>query len=179
MVCAIDETLKREFYTEMCRIQHWSVRDFKRQMDGMLYERTVISKEPEVVIKSSIDALKKNDSVSSNLVFKDPYFISFIGNSNYKSERDLEDLILDNIVEFLQELGDDFCFVSRQKRMSTGRKDHYLDLLFFNRRLRRLIALDLLCGATYDLKTRKLTHADLGQMQLYVNYFDAEIKQVF
>jgi predicted nuclease of restriction endonuclease-like (RecB) superfamily len=142
MVCAIDETLKREFYTEMCRIQHWSVRDFKRQMDGMLYERTVISKEPEVVIKSSIDALK-NDSVSSNLVFKDPYFISFIGNSNYKSERDLEDLILDNIVEFLQELGDDFCFVSRQKRMSTGRKDRYLDLLFFNRRLRRLIALDL------------------------------------
>lgn len=69
MVCAIDEPLKRDFYTEMCRIQHWSVRDFKRQMDGMLYERTVISKEPEVVIQSSIDALRKNDSVSSNLVF--------------------------------------------------------------------------------------------------------------
>jgi predicted nuclease of restriction endonuclease-like (RecB) superfamily len=171
MVCAIDETLKREFYTEMCRIQHWSVRDFKRQMDGMLYERTVISKEPEVVIKSSIDALKKNDSVSSNLVFKDPYFISFIGNSNYKSERDLEDLILDNIVEFLQELGDDFCFVSRQKRMSTGRKDRYLDLLFFNRRLRRLIAL--------DLKLNNFDPAYKGQMEWYLNWLDKNARLPF
>ncbi|HHX8598184.1 TPA: PDDEXK nuclease domain-containing protein [Legionella pneumophila] len=171
MVCAIDETLKRDFYTEMCRIQHWSVRDFKRQMDGMLYERTVISKEPEVVIKSSIDALKKNDIVSSNLVFKDPYFISFIGSSNYKSERDLEDLILDNIVEFLQELGDDFCFVSRQKRMSTGRKDRYLDLLFFNRRLRQLIAL--------DLKLNNFEPAYKGQMEWYLNWLDKNARLPF
>ena len=171
MVCAIDETLKREFYTEMCRIQHWSVRDFKRQMDGMLYERTIISKEPEVVIKSSIDALKKSDSVSSNLVFKDPYFISFIGSSNYKSEQDLEDLILDNIVEFLQELGDDFCFVSRQKRMSTGRKDRYLDLLFFNRRLRRLIAL--------DLKLNNFDPAYKGQMEWYLNWLDKNARLPF
>lgn len=113
MICGIDETLKRDFYTEMCRIQRWSVRDFKRQIDSMLYERTAISKEPESVIQSSIAALKDNDSMSSNLVFKDPYFISFIGSNNYQSERDLEDLILDNIVEFLQELGDDFCFVCR------------------------------------------------------------------
>jgi predicted nuclease of restriction endonuclease-like (RecB) superfamily len=171
MVCAIDEPLKRDFYTEMCRIQHWSVRDFKRQMDGMLYERTVISKEPEVVIQSSIDALRKNDSVSSNLVFKDPYFISFIGSSNYKSERDLEDLILDNIVEFLQELGDDFCFVSRQKRMSTGKKDRYLDLLFFNRRLRRLIAL--------DLKLNNFDPAYKGQMEWYLNWLDKNARLPF
>jgi predicted nuclease of restriction endonuclease-like (RecB) superfamily len=171
MVCAIDEPLKRDFYTEMCRIQHWSVRDFKRQMDGMLYERTVISKEPEVVIQSSIDALRKNDSVSSNLVFKDPYFISFIGSSNYKSERDLEDLILDNIVEFLQELGDDFCFVSRQKRMSTGRKDRYLDLLFFNRRLRWLIAL--------DLKLNNFDPAYKGQMEWYLNWLDKNARLPF
>ncbi|MFA5959821.1 MAG: PDDEXK nuclease domain-containing protein [Tatlockia sp.] len=171
MVCAIDEPLKRDFYTEMCRIQHWSVRDFKRQMDGMLYERTVISKEPEVVIQSSIDALRKNDSVSSNLVFKDPYFISFIGSSNYRSERDLEDLILDNIVEFLQELGDDFCFVSRQKRMSTGRKDRYLDLLFFNRRLRRLIAL--------DLKLNNFDPAYKGQMEWYLNWLDKNARLPF
>ena len=119
----------------MCRIQHWSVRDFKRQIDGMLYERTAISKEPEAVIKKSIEALRQDDSLSSSLVFKDPYFLSFIGSNNYQREHELEDLILDNIVEFLQELGEDFCFVSRQKRMSTGRKDRYLDLLFFNRRL--------------------------------------------
>ena len=164
MVCAIDETLKREFYTEMCRIQHWSVRDFKRQIDGMLYERTAISKEPEAVIKSSIAALKNSDNLSSNLVFKDPYFINFIGSNNYHSERELEDLILDNIVEFLQELGDDFCFVSRQKRMSTGKKDRYLDLLFFNRRLRRLIAL--------DLKMKNFDPAYKGQMEWYLNWLD-------
>lgn len=164
MICGIDETLKRDFYTEMCRIQRWSVRDFKRQIDSMLYERTAISKEPESVIQSSIAALKDNDSMSSNLVFKDPYFISFIGSNNYQSERDLEDLILDNIVEFLQELGDDFCFVCRQKRMSTGKKDRYLDLLFFNRRLRRLIAL--------DLKMNNFDPAYKGQMEWYLNWLD-------
>jgi predicted nuclease of restriction endonuclease-like (RecB) superfamily len=171
MVCAIDETLKRDFYTEMCRIQRWSVRDFKRQMDSILYERTMISKEPEVVIKNSIEALKENDSLSSNLVFKDPYFISFIGSSNYKSEKDLEDLILDNIVEFLQELGDDFCFVARQKRMSTGRKDRYLDLLFFNRRLRRLIAL--------DLKLNNFEPGYKGQMEWYLNWLDKNARLPF
>ena len=164
MVCAIDETLKREFYTEMCRIQHWSVRDFKRQIDGMLYERTAISKEPEAVIKKSIEALRQDDSLSSSLVFKDPYFLSFIGSNNYQREHELEDLILDNIVEFLQELGEDFCFVSRQKRMSTGRKDRYLDLLFFNRRLRRLIAL--------DLKMDNFDPAYKGQMEWYLNWLD-------
>lgn len=164
IICAIDEALKREFYTEMCRIQRWSVRDFKRQIDGMLYERTAISKEPEAVIKSSIAALRQDDSLSSNLVFKDPYFISFIGSKNYQCEQELEDLILDNIVEFLQELGEDFCFVSRQKRMSTGKKDRYLDLLFYNRRLRRLIALDLKMG-NFD-------PAYKGQMEWYLNWLD-------
>jgi predicted nuclease of restriction endonuclease-like (RecB) superfamily len=171
MICAIDEPLKRDFYTEMCRIQRWSVRDFKRQIGGMLFERTAISKEPDTVIKNSIEALKHNDSLSSNLVFKDPYFISFIGSSHYKSERELEDLILDNIVEFLQELGDDFCFVSRQKRMSTGKKDRYLDLLFFNRRLRRLIAL--------DLKMDNFDPAYKGQMEWYLNWLDKHAKLPF
>jgi len=164
MICAIDETLKREFYAEMCRIQRWSVRDFKHQMDNMLFERTAISKKPEEVIKTSLQALKDSDTLSSNLVFKDPYFISFIGRSDYSSERELEDLILDNIVEFLQELGDDFCFVARQKRLSTGKKDRYLDLLFFNRRLRRLIAL--------DLKLKNFDPAYKGQMEWYLNWLD-------
>ena len=164
MICAIDEPLKRDFYTEMCRIQRWSVRDFKRQIAGMLFERTAISKKPEEVIKTSLQVLKDSDSLSSNLVFKDPYFISFIGSNDYQSERELEDLILDNIVEFLQELGDDFCFICRQKRMSTGRKDRYLDLLFFNRRLRRLIAL--------DLKMDNFDPAYKGQMEWYLNWLD-------
>jgi predicted nuclease of restriction endonuclease-like (RecB) superfamily len=84
MICGIDETLKRDFYTEMCRIQRWSVRDFKRQIDSMLYERTAISKEPESVIQSSIAALKDNDSMSSNLVFKDPYFIHLVKEKRHR-----------------------------------------------------------------------------------------------
>jgi predicted nuclease of restriction endonuclease-like (RecB) superfamily len=150
LICAIDDVLKREFYTEMCRVQRWSVRTFKKQIDSMLFERTGLSKKPENVIKDQLSELKLNDKMTPDLTFKEPYFIEFIGKNNYKSEADLENLILDNITDFLQELGNDFCFISRQKRMSTGKKDRYLDLLFFNRRLRRLIAIDLLCGAQHN-----------------------------
>ena len=87
--------------------------------------------------------------MTAELIFKDPYFINFINGQSYQSEEDLETLILNNITEFLQELGSDFCFVARQKRMSIGEKDRYLDLLFFNRRLSRLIAIDLLCGVPH------------------------------
>ncbi|MEN8237452.1 MAG: PDDEXK nuclease domain-containing protein [Pseudomonadota bacterium] len=163
-VCSIEEKLKREFYTEMCRVQHWSVRALKKQLDGMLYERTVLSKQPETVIESQIAALKAHDVMSSELVFKDPYFINFIGGPESFSERELENLILDNITDFLQELGSDFCFVARQKRMSTERKDRYLDLLFFNRRLCRLIAV--------DLKISEFEPAYKGQMEWYLNWLD-------
>jgi predicted nuclease of restriction endonuclease-like (RecB) superfamily len=164
MVCAIEDNMKREFYNEMCRIQHWSVREFKKQLDSMLYERTAISKEPDEVIKKNIELLKNTDEISANLTFKDPYFINFIGSRNYKSEADLEDLILDNITDFLTELGSGFCFSDRQKRMSTGKKDRYLDLLFFNRRLKRLIAIDLKIG--------EFDPAHKGQMEWYLNWLD-------
>lgn len=164
LICAIDDQLKREFYAEMCRVQRWSVRSLKKQLDGMLYERTALSKKPESVIKSQLDNLKNTDEMTPELTFKEPYFINFIGAQDYQSEAELENLILNNITDFLQELGTDFCFAARQKRMSTGKKDRYLDLLFFNRRLRRLIAIDLKLG-DFD-------PAYKGQMEWYLNWLD-------
>lgn len=164
LISGLDDELKRNFYAEMCRVQRWSVRALKRQMDGMLYERTALSKEPNIVIQAQLSKLKESDEMTPALTFKEPYFIDFIGGKTYESEEDLENLILNNITDFLQELGNDFCFVARQKRMSTGKKDRYLDLLFFNRRLRRLIALDLKLG-DFD-------PAYKGQMEWYLNWLD-------
>ena len=162
IICGIDDRLKRDFYSQMCRIQKWSVRDFKKQIDSMLYERTAISKGVKSVIETNIKQLSKSDIISSDMVFKDPYFMDFIGQKNYCNEAELEELILDNITQFLQELGNDFCFIARQKRMSTNNKDRYLDLLFFNRRLRCLIAIDLKIG-NFD-------PAHKGQMEWYLNW---------
>ena len=164
LICAIEDPLKREFYMEMSRIQNWSVRALKSQVDSLLYERTGISKKPEEVIQAQLHNLKTQDQMTSDLVFKDPYFINFVGLENHHSESVLEDFILNNITDFLQELGSDFCFVTRQKRMSTGKKDRYLDLLFFNRRLSRLIAIDLKIG-DFD-------PAYKGQMEWYLNWLD-------
>jgi predicted nuclease of restriction endonuclease-like (RecB) superfamily len=164
IICSIDDSLKRDFYAEMCRVQHWSVRTLQKQLNGMLYERTALSKKPEVVIEAQLDKLKNYDEMTPELTFKEPYFLDFIGAYTYKSEEDLEELILSNITDFLQELGTDFCFVARQKRMSTMKKDRYLDLLFFNRRLRRLIAIDLKLG--------EFDPAYKGQMEWYLNWLD-------
>ena len=164
IICAMDDTLKREFYAQMCRVQRWSVRALQKQVDGMLYERTALSKQPDGVIKAQLNNLQGTDTMSPELIFKEPYFLDFIGAKSSLSEEELESLILDNITDFLQELGNDFCFVARQKRMSTGRKDRYLDLLFFNRRLQRLIAIDLKLG--------EFDPAYKGQMEWYLNWLD-------
>lgn len=164
IICSIGDDLKRDFYAEMCRVQRWSVRALQKQVNGMLYERTALSKKPEAVIEAQLDKLKNHDEMTPELTFKEPYFLDFIGAHTYESEEELESLVLSNITDFLQELGTDFCFVARQKRMSTGKKDRYLDLLFFNRRLRRLIAIDLKLG-DFD-------PAYKGQMEWYLNWLD-------
>tara|TARA_R110000868_G_scaffold8205_7_gene42709 strand:- start:11938 stop:13023 length:1086 start_codon:yes stop_codon:yes gene_type:complete len=164
LICGIEDDTKRDFYAQMCRVQRWSVRALQKQISGMLYERTALSKQPEDVITTQLDQLTHQDEMTPELTFKEPYFLDFIGAHTYESEEDLENLILNNITGFLQELGSDFCFVARQKRMSTGKKDRYLDLLFFNRRLQRLIAIDLKLG-DFD-------PAYKGQMEWYLNWLD-------
>jgi predicted nuclease of restriction endonuclease-like (RecB) superfamily len=164
LICAIDDDLQRDFYIEMCRINKWSVRAFKKQIDSMMFERTAISKKPELVVKQNIALLKEQDILTPEMIFKDPYFINFTHGKNANSEEALENLIISNITDFLQELGNNFCLVARQKRMSTGKKDRYLDLLFFERRMQRLIAIDLKIG--------QFDPAYKGQMEWYLNWLD-------
>ena len=164
IICSIEDDLKRDFFAEICRVQKWSVRVLQKQVSSMIYERIGLSKKPEAVIKMQISQLQSTDKITPEMTFKEPYFLEFIGAHNYTTEQELEDLILKNITDFLQQMGSDFCFITRQKRMSTGKKDRYLDLLFFHRRLRRLIAIDLKLG-DFD-------PAYKGQMEWYLNWLN-------
>lgn len=135
----------------------------------MLYERTAISKQPKEVAKLEITKLQEKDQLTTTMLFKDPYFFDFVGLEGNYSENDLENAILNEVTKFLQELGTDFCFVERQKRMSTGRKDRYLDLLLYNRSLRRLIAIDLKIG--------EFDPAYKGQMEWYLKWLDKNARK--
>lgn len=164
MICQMNNGLQRDFYLEMARIERWSVRETRDKINSMLFERTAISKRPEKVIKTEINKLRDGDELNPDLVFRDPCFLDFANLSGKYSEGDLENAILDNITEFLYELGNDFCFVARQKRMSTKNKDRYLDLLFFHRGLKRLVAIELKLG--------KFEPEHKGQMEWYLRWLD-------
>lgn len=164
LICQMDNELQRDFYLEMARIERWSVRETREKIASMLFERTAISKKPEEVIRVEISKLRDNDELNLDLVFRDPCFLDFANLSGKYSESDIENAILDNITEFLYELGNDFCFVARQKRMSTKNKDRYLDLLFFHRGLRRLVAIELKLG--------KFEPEHKGQMEWYLRWLD-------
>lgn len=164
LICQIDNEVQRDFYLEIARLEKWSVRDTRDKINSMLFERTAISKKPEEVIKAELKKLRDNDELNPDLVFRDPCFLDFINLSDKYSENDLENAILDNITEFLYEIGNDFCFVARQKRMSTKNADRYLDLLFFHRGLRRLVAIELKLG--------KFEPEHKGQMEWYLNWLD-------
>ena len=160
----IEDQIKRDFYAEMCCIERWSVRLFRQKVDGMLYERTAISKNPEAVIISEIDKLKSGDLSNPEMYLQDPYILSFLKNRDVSSEKDLEEAILNELQLFIQELGSDFCFVARQKRMSTNNNDRYLDLLFFHRGMFRLIAI--------ELKMTSFQPEHAGQMEWYLKWLD-------
>ncbi|BAO99482.1 PDDEXK nuclease domain-containing protein [Wolbachia endosymbiont of Cimex lectularius] len=130
----------------------------------MLYERTALAKKPEDFIKQSIKQLREENTLAPEFIFHDPYFLNFVELPSSYSETDLENTILDELIKFLQEFGNDFCFVTRQKRMSTKATDRYLDLLFFHRGLRRLIAIELKIG--------RFEPAYKGQMEWYLNWLD-------
>ena len=139
----IKDTIKRDFYTEMCRIEKWNVRTLENKIDSMLYERTALSKRPELVAQFELDALRKEDLLTPDLVFRDPYFLEFLNLNDRYIEKDLEDAIMRELEQFLLELGIGFCFLARQKRIIIDNKDFHLDLLFFHRKLKRLIAIEL------------------------------------
>lgn len=158
----MEKPLQRDFYAEMCRIEHWSVRTLRERISSMLYERTAISKKPEEIAKAELTALRDKDQFTPSLVFRDPYILDFLGLKDRYLEKDLEDAILWEIETFLLEFGSGFSFLARQKRLQIDGDDFYIDLLFFHRTLKRLIAIDLKLG---DFK------ADYkGQMELYLRW---------
>ena len=160
----IGDTLKRDFYAEMCRIERWSTRTLQERIQSMLYERTAISRKPDKLIKQELEALRAEDRLTPDLVFRDPYVLDFLGLKDTYSEKDLEVAILREIESFLLELGGGFAFVARQKRITLDGDDYYIDLLFFHRSLRRLVVIELKIG---DFKP-----ADSGQVELYLRWLD-------
>jgi len=139
----IKDRLKREFYTEMCRLEKWSVRALTAKIRGQLYERTVLSGKPEQVIDAEIASLRETDQLTPDMIFRDPYLLDFLGLHDGYSERDLENAIIREMETFLLELGAGFAFVARQKRMTIDDEDFYLDLLFYHLNLNRFVAIEL------------------------------------
>jgi len=168
-IIALKDPLQREFYSEMCRVERWSVRALRKQIDSMMFERTAISRKPEGVIRRELAALREQDRLSPELVFRDPYVLDFLGLKDRYLEKDLEDAILRELEAFLLELGAGFAFVARQQRIQIDDDDFYIDLLFYHRSLRRLIAIDLKLGS-FKAEYK-------GQMELYLRWLDKYERQ--
>ncbi|MDR0982492.1 MAG: PDDEXK nuclease domain-containing protein [Culturomica sp.] len=161
---SIDDELKRAFYMEMCRLEHWDTRTLNEKIDHQLYELTALSKKPEEVIKQELAKVKGTNALTPNIVFRSDYFLDMLGLTDVYSEKDLEDAILIQIQSFIKELGTDFAFLDRQKRITIDSTDYYIDLLFYHRKLRRLVAIDLKLG--------KFKPEHEGQMLLYLRYLN-------
>ncbi len=160
----ISEPLKREFYIEIAKIERWSVRQLQERIKSMLFERTAISRKPEVTIANDLKALRETGAVSQDLVFRDPYVLDFLGLKDDYSENDLEDKILSELQRFISELGTDFAFLARQKRLTIDNRDYRIDLLFYHRRLRAQVAIELKLG--------EFDAAYKGQMELYLRWLE-------
>ena len=163
-ILPLKDDLQREFYLTLASTERWSMRQLRKEIDGMLFERTAISGKPDEFIKKELSTLRDDNVMSPDLVFKSPYFLEFTGLKGMYSERDLEESLLAHLEQFIIELGNGFSFVARQKRMIIDGEDFYLDLLFYHRRLHRLIAVDLKLGrfkAQYK-----------GQMELYLRWLE-------
>lgn len=139
----LKDQLKRDFYAEMCRIEKWNVKTLRKKIDSMLYERTALSKKPKLVAKAELEALRQEDRLTPDLVFRDPYVLDFLNLNDRYLEKDLEDAIMRELEQFLLELGKGFSFLARQKRITIDDENFHIDLLFFHRDLRRLVAIEL------------------------------------
>ena len=158
----LDDALKCDFYITMASQERWSTRTLTERIDSQLFERTAISKKPDQTISQELQLLRDSGQVNQNLILKDPYVLDFLGLNDSYLEKDLEDAILRELEQFLLELGSGFTFIARQKRLQIDEDDFYIDLLFYNRKLKRLVAIDLKIGrfkAEYK-----------GQMELYLRW---------
>lgn len=163
-VLSIKNDVAREFYITLSANNHWGIRQLRKEIDGMLFERTAIATKPEELIKQELANVREMETMSPDLVFKSPYFLEFTGLKGMYSEKSLEDSLVAHLEQFIMELGVGFSFVERQKRMIIDGEDFYLDLLFYHRKLRRLIAIDLKLGS-FKAQYK-------GQMELYLRWLE-------
>ena len=168
-IIPLKDDLQRDFYAEMCRVEQWTVRTLRAKLQGMLFERTALSKKPAKLARQELLALRDEDRVTPDLIFRDPYLLDFLGLKDQYAEKDLEAAILRDLERFILELGGGFAFVDRQKHIPIGGDDFYLDLLFYHRRMKRLVAVELKLG--------KFSAADKGQMELYLRWLEKHEQQ--
>ena len=161
---SVESDLARTFYLEMAAIERWSTRELSDKIQSALYERTAISRKPEELIKAELEKVQATGDLTPDLIFKSSYILDFLGLKDTYAEKDLEDAILDEIQNFIKELGSDFAFMNRQMRFTVDGIDYKIDLLFYHRTLRRLIAVDLKLG--------KFLPEYEGQMRLYLRWLN-------
>lgn len=160
----LKDPLQREYYAQMCSLEGWSVRTLRERIDSMLYERTVLSQQSHAMIAQELATLRDAQRMSPSLVMRDPYILDFLSLRDTWQETDLESAIIREMESFLLELGAGFTFVARQKRIQLDGEDFHLDLLFYNRKLHRLVAV--------ELKVGEFKAAYKGQMELYLRWLD-------
>jgi predicted nuclease of restriction endonuclease-like (RecB) superfamily len=170
LLIRIEDVARREFYAKECAESNWSVRQLERQINSFFYERLLVTRQSgRESVKNEIQTLEPK--TGPDYILKDPYILEFLDlkeNKDYH-ESDLEQALIDKLQDFLLELGKGFSFVARQKRISSGGEHYYIDLVFYNYILK--------CFVLIDLKTGKLTHQDVGQMDFYVRLFEDKLKQ--
>ena len=164
IILSVKDEVKRDFYLHLCIKERWKTRDLEERIDSMLFERTALSKKPDELIKKELNVLRSEGTVTSDLVFRDPYVLDFLGLKDTYSEFDLETAILRQLQHFIIELGTDFAFIARQRVITIDSEDFRIDLLFYHRGLKRLVAI--------DLKLDKFRAAYKGQMELYLKWLD-------
>ena len=167
---SIEDELKRKFYMEMARVERWDTRTLDERIDSLLFERTALSRKPEELIRKELSKIEETDLLSPDVVFRSSYFLDAIGLTDVYSEKELENAILTNLQMFIREMGNDFAFLDRQKRLTIDSTDYYIDLLFYHRGLRRLVAIDLKLG--------KFKPEHEGQMLLYLRYLNSNERKI-
>lgn len=160
----IQDELKREFYATMCANEIWSVRTLRERIGSALFERTAISKKPEQTIMNDLELLSKENKMTTNLFFRDPYVLDFLELKDTYHERDLESAIINELERFILEMGNDFAFLARQKRITIDGEDYFMDLLFYHRKMKRLVVI--------ELKLDKFRPEYKGQVELYLKWLD-------
>lgn len=172
LLTKVENDNARLFYEEECSQENWSTRELERQISTLTYERMLMSGNKDVALRENRETAKApSKKYEPQDIIKDPYVLEFLGLQTvpHLTESELEDALITHLQRFMLELGKGFSFVGRQERLTLDGDHFYIDLVFYNRFLR--------CFVLVDLKTGKLTHQDIGQMQLYVNYYTRELRE--